>query len=133
MEAQRNKDDDDSWNEVSAVNGVSMESTSFDFGGSFDSDEDNHHLAPIALKLRLTNDDPTIPSSEADVAVSMDFETLLGIEAEAVTVPCQVVFGQAESISGDWMDTSMTAEAWERVREEEAADAASMRQPIGMP
>lgn len=150
MEAQRNKDDDDSWNEVSAVNGVLMESTSFDFGESFDSDEDNHHLAPVALKLRLTNDDPTIPSSEADVAVSMDFETLLGIEAEAVTAPCVrwslvddvdtplvshedstksfLLSGQAESISGDWMDTSMTAEAWERIREEEAADAVSMRQ-----
>jgi hypothetical protein len=149
MEAQRNKDDD-SWNEVSAVNGVSVDSTSFDLERSFDGDEDNHHLAPVSLKLRMTNDDPTIPTDEADVAVLMDFETLLGIEVEAVSVPCVrwslgdeldtplvsnddstksfFLSGRAESISGDWMDTSMTTEAWKRLREEEAADAVSMRQ-----
>lgn len=148
MEAQKNKHDDGSWCEVSTLTGVPLDSTLFDYSGGFDSDEEDDLLVPVTLKLRLTNDDPTPSTSDGNIVLAMDFETLsetdddddpngrwsMVDELDAPLVSSEdstksfFLSGQAESISGDWMDTSMTAADWERLREEETADAASLRQ-----
>ena len=145
-----NKNEDGSWTEVSDVNGISLNSESFDFGGGFDSDEDDGQLVPVTLKLRMTKDDPTLPASDDEIVLPMDFEFHSEVKPEAPPAlkvrwsmddamdsplvsgedSTQSFFltGENESICGDWMDASMTAEAWERLREEETAEAVALRQ-----